>query len=64
MFHILGVEPNEEFTIVSPGFGNLSIVKKAYITENLHLIDKADGKIKNEYILNLLRGILKVRKAA
>lgn len=64
IFKILNVEPNESFTIVSPGFGNITLVKSAYITEKLHLFDRTDGKMKDDYILNLLRGILKIRKAA
>jgi hypothetical protein len=64
IFQVLNLEPNEEFSIVSPGYGHLIIVKNAYITETLHLFDRADGKMKDDYILNLLRGILKVKKAA
>ena len=64
IFQVLNLEPNAEFSIVSPGYGHLIIVKNAYITETLHLFDRADGKMKDDYILNLLRGILKVKKAA
>ena len=64
ILQILQVEPNEEFSIVSPGYGNVTIAKSVYITETLHLFDRTDGKIKDDYILNLLRGILKVKKAA
>ena len=64
IFTVLGLEPNEEFSIVSPGYGNVTLVKEAYITEKLHLFDRGDGRMKDDYILNLLRGVLKVRKAA
>lgn len=64
IFHVLKLEPNEEFSIVSPGYGHMTLVKNAYISETLHLFDRADGKMKDEYILNLLRGILQVKKAA
>lgn len=59
---ILGVEPNETFSIVSPGYGNTVIVKRAYISETLHLFDGDDGKMKDVYIPNLLRGVLQVSK--
>lgn len=64
VFQVLGIKPNEEFSIVSPGYGHLTIVKSAYITEKLHLFDRTDGKMKDDYILNLLRGVLTVNKAA
>ena len=64
VFQVLRLEPNEAFSIISPGYGNMIIVREAYITETLHLFDRADGKMKDAYILNLLRGILKVQKAA
>ena len=64
VFQVLRLEPNEAFSIISPGYGNMVIVREAYITETLHLFDRADGKMKDAYILNLLRGILKVQKAA
>lgn len=64
VFQVLRLEPNEEFSIVSPGYGHLTIVKNAFISETLHLFDCADGKMKDEYILNLLRGVLQIKKAA
>ena len=64
IFQILNLEPNEEFSIVIPAYGNMILVKNAYISETLHLFDRADGKMKDDYILNLLRGILIIRKAA
>jgi hypothetical protein len=64
VFQVLRLEPNETFSIISPGYGNVTIVKDAYITETLHLFDRTDGKMKDAYILNLLRGILQVKKAA
>ena len=64
VFKVLNLEPNEEFSIVCPGYGRMTIVKRAFITETLHLFDRTDGKMKDEYILNLLRGILQVQKAA
>ena len=64
IFQILNLEPNEEFSIVIPAYGNMTIVKNAYISETLHLFDRADGKMKDDYILNLLRGILIIQKAA
>lgn len=64
VFQVLNLEPNEEFSIVIPGYGNLILVKNAYISETLHLFDRADGRMKDDYILNILRGILKVRKVA
>ena len=64
IFQVLNLEPNEEFSIVSPGFGNLTIVKKAFISETLHLFDRDDGRMKDDYILNLLRGVLQIKKAA
>jgi len=64
VFQVLRLEPNEEFSIVSPGYGHLTIVKNAFISETLHLFDRADGKMKDEYILNLLRGVLQIKKAA
>ncbi len=42
----------------------MTLVKNAYISETLHLFDRADGKMKDDYILNLLRGILIIQKAA
>lgn len=62
IFTVLGLEPNEGFSIVSPGYGNVILVKDAYITEKLHLFDRTDGRMKDDYILNLLRGVLKVQK--
>ena len=64
IFQVLQLKPNEEFSIVSPGYGNVTIVKNAYISETLHLFDRADGKMKDAYILNLLRGVLQIKKAA
>ena len=64
IFQILNLEPNEEFSIVIPDYGNMTLVKNAYISETLHLFDRADGKMKDDYILNLLRGILIIQKAA
>ena len=64
VFQILNLEPNEEFSIVIPGLNSIAIVKNAYISETLHLFDRADGKVKDNYILNLLRGVFTVRKSA
>ena len=64
IFQILNLEPNEEFSIIIPDYGNMTLVKNAYISETLHLFDRADGKMKDDYILNLLRGILIIQKAA
>ena len=64
IFQVLRLEPNESFSIISPGYGHVTIVREAYITETLHLFDRTDGKMKDEYILNLLRGVLQVKKAA
>lgn len=64
IFRVLRVEPNETFSIICPGYGHITLVKNAYISETLHLFDRADGKMKDDYILNLLRGILQVKKAA
>ena len=62
IFQVLNLEPNEEFSIVSPSYGHAIIVKNAYISETLHLFDRSDGKMKDDYILNILRGILTVKK--
>ena len=64
IFQVLRLKPNENFSIISPGYGHVTIVKDAYISETLHLFDRADGKMKDDYILNLLRGVLQIKKAA
>ena len=64
IFQVLNLEPNERFSIVSPGYGHITIVKDAFISETLHLFDRADGRMKDDYILNLLRGVLQIKKVA
>lgn len=61
IFKAIHIKPDEDIAITT---GNgLVLVKKAYISERLYMVDATTGKnITNEYLLPVLRGIFKAKK--
>ena len=61
IFKAIHIEPDEDFAITT-GTG-LVLVKKAYISERLYMVDTTTGKdITGEYLLPVLRGTFKTKK--
>lgn len=62
IFEILDLKPDEHFKIILPSLNNTVIVENAYISERLHLVDVESGCSRDDYLLNILRGIFCIAK--
>ena len=62
IFKVLNVDPDEEFSVVAQNLNDYVLIKNAYISERLYLVDKDSGTAKNEYLLNIMRGIYSIKK--
>lgn len=62
IFEILNLKPDEHFTIILPSLNNTAIVKDAYISERLYLVDVESGCSRDDYLLHILRGIFCIVK--
>lgn len=62
VFKMLDLKPDEHFQITFPDLNNTIIVQNAYISERLYLVDVESGCSRDDYLLNILRGIFSIKK--
>lgn len=61
IFHAIHIKPDEDFAITTE-LGTV-LVKKAYISERLYMVDMTTGNnITDKYLLPVLRGTFKTKK--
>jgi len=61
IFKVIGVEPDEDIAVTTES--GIILVKKAYISERLYMVDATTGRnITDKYLLPVLRGTFKARK--
>ena len=61
IFKAIHIEPDEYFSVTTE-LGTV-LVKKAYISERLYMVDTTTGNnITDKYLLPVLRGTFKVKK--